>query len=388
MSLVGAAARNERARINMTAVWLRRGQLLVGLASVLLGLTSGAAAQRLGTDISGLNFCLYGDCEARGSYAADPFGMANPGTMPVGVLTYLPRGVFVSASYFRVNVGGVGLHIESPSVTVAADPWIAQVNVIYAEGGGSVRSLPGVDISLRTRTIRLAGGVDLGRTALHLTGLSVGLLAGLPVTNSDLRLSTQGLTFVDSRDDHEIGLTGGVHWRAGERDWFNIGAFVNAERHHETTRITDLSTFESMSEFTNAWFARAGLSLLPFVAAGLAQRSTPAGEWLGEIRFGADLEHRNISVPNEKTRAQEKGYFGFDARLLPDVWNPASDYLRVYMIGGVDTDAGWGLGAGLYGTGALEFFSCNPAYSSRPLAKSLGDRVNVWAATCAIAVPF
>jgi len=368
----------------MTAGRLRRGQLLVGLASVLLGLTSGAAAQQLGTDISGLNFCLYGDCEARGSYAADPFGMANPGTMPVGVLRYLPRGVFPSVSYFRVNVGGVGLHIESPSMTLAADPWIAQVNVIYAEGSGAVRSLPGVDVSLRTRMIRLAGAVDLGRTALHLTGLSAGLLAGLPVTSSDLRLSTQGVTFVDSRDDHEIGLTGGVHWRAGERDWFNVGAFVNGERHHETTR------FGTMMErdFTNAWFARAGLSLLPFVPIGLAQQPSPAGEWLGEIRFGADLEHRNISVPNETTRAQEKGYFGLDARLLPDAWNPASEYLRLYVIGGVDTNAGWGIGAGLYGNGPLELFSCNPAYSSRPLAQSLGDRVNVWAATCAVAVPF
>jgi hypothetical protein len=373
----------------MTAARFQRGRLLVGVVSVLLGLASGAAAQKLGTDISGLNFCLYGDCEARGSYAADPFGMANPGTMPVGVLTYLPHGIWVSNSYFRVNAGGVGLDIESPSVTVAADPWIAQVNVIYAEGSGAVRWPPGADVRLRTRLIRLAGAVDLGRTSLHLTGLSVGLLAGLPVTRSDLRLSAQGFTFVDSHDDHEIGLTGGMQWRTGERDWFAVGAFLNAERHHETARITDLQTFESVQEheFTNAWFARAGLSLLPFVPAGLAQRSTPMGEWLGEIRFGADLEHRNISVPGETVRAQEKGYFGFDARLLPDAWNPVSNYLRVYAIGGVDTDAGWGIGAGLYGNGPLELFSCNPAYSSRPLAKSLGDRVDVWAATCAIAVP-
>jgi len=373
----------------MTAARLHRGRRLAGVASVLLFLASGAAAQKLGTDIAGLNFCLYGDCEARGSYAADPFGMANPGTMPVGVLPYLPHGIWASNSYFRVNVGGVGLDIESPSVTLAADPWIAQVNVIYAEGSGSVRSWPGVDVSLRTRLIRLAGAVDLGRTSLHLTGLSVGLLAGLPVTSSDLRLSTQGVTFVDSHDDHEIGLTGGMDWRAGERDWFAVGAFLNAERHHETADITDLATFETVpeSDFTNAWFARVGLSLLPFVPAGLAYGATPAAEWLGEVRFGADLEHRNISVPNETTRAQEKGYFGFDARLLPDAWNPGRDYLRVYVIGGVDTDAGWGIGAGLYGNGPLEFLSCNPAYSSRPLAKSLGDRVNVWAATCAVAVP-
>jgi hypothetical protein len=374
----------------MAAVRLRRGQLFVGLASVLLGLTSGAAAQHLGTDISGLNFCLYGDCEARGSYAADPFGMANPGTMAVGVLTYLPRGAYFSASYFRVNVGGVGLHIESPSVTVAADPWVAQVNVIYAEGSGSVRSWPGVDVSLRTRLIRLAAGVDLGRTSLRLTGLSVGLLAGIPVTNSDLRLSTGGFTFVDSRDDHEIGLTPGVHWRTGERDWFNAGAFVDAERSQETTQKTDLTSFETVRERakSNAWFGRAGLSLLPFVPIGLAGTSSAIGGFFSEVRFGADLEYRNITVPDDPTRSREKGYFGLDAMLLPDAWNPVADYLRVYVIGGVDTDAGWGIGAGLYGNGPLEFFSCNPAYSSRPLAKSLGDRVDVWAATCSIAVPF
>ncbi len=373
----------------MTAARLERGRLLVGLASVLLGLTSGAAAQQLGTDISGLNFCLYGDCEARGSYAADPFGMANPGTMPVGVLTYLPRGVFVSASYFRVNVGGVGVDIESPGVTLAAEPWIAQVSVIYAEGGGAVRSLPGVDASLRIRTIRLAGAVDLGRTALHLTGLSVGLLAGLPVTSSDLHLSTQGFTFLDSHGDHEIGLTPGVHWRSGERDWFEVGAFVDAERSQETIEETHLATFETVRQRakSNAWFGRAGLSLLPFVPTGLAETPSAMGQFLNEVRLGADLEYRNITVPNEPTLSREKGYFGFDARLLPDAWNPVSDYLRVYIIGGVDSDAGWGIGAGLYGNGALEFFSCDPAYSSRPLAQSLGDRVNVWAATCTIAVP-
>lgn len=360
------------------------------LASILLVLRSYTLAQHLGTDISGLNFCLYGDCEARGSYAADPFGLANPGTMPVGVLTYLPRGVFVSNSYFRVNAGGVGLHIESPSITLAADPWIAQVSVIYAEGGGAVRSLPGVDLSLRTRLVRLGGAVDLGRTALHLTGLSIGLLAGVPGTNSDVHLSAEDFTFIKSRDDHEIGLTGGAHWRTGERDWFNLGAFVNAERHRETTWSTDLTSFETIREreVTNAWFARIGLSVLPFVPAGLAQSPTPAGEWFGEVRLGADLEHRNIAVPNDHTRAQEKGYFGLDARLLPDAWNPLSQHARLYIIGGVDTDAGWGLGAGVYGNGPLQFLTCNPAYSSRPLARSLGDRVNVWAATCSVALPF
>ncbi len=359
------------------------------LAATVAALSTPAAAQHLGTDIAGLNLCLYGDCEARGSYAADPFGMANPGTLPAGVLAFLPRGVFFSGSYFRLNAGGVGLNIGTGTLTAALDPWIFQVNVIYAEGGGGPRSLPGVDLSTRTRVIRLAAGVDLGRTSLHLTGLSVGLLAGLPVTNSDLRLSASGFTFVDSREDHEIGLTPGVHWRAGERDWFSLGAFVDAERSQETTSFTDLTTLESGRERakSNAWFARAGTSMLPFVPLGLAGKDSPMRELLGEVRLGADLEYRNITVPNEPTRSDERGFFGVDARLLPDAWNPVSDYLRVYAIGGVDTDAGWGVGAGLYGNGVLQMLSCNPAYSSRSLAKSLGDRVDIWAATCSVALP-
>jgi hypothetical protein len=374
----------------MSAALIRCWRARLGLALIGLGLISNSAmAQYLGRDIAGLNFCLYGDCEARGSYAADPFGMANPGTMPVALM-YLPRGVWMNNSYFRMNVGGVGVNIESPGVTLAAEPWIAQVSVIYAEGSGAVRSMPGVNLSLRTRLIRLAAGVDLGHTSLHLTGLSVGLLAGLPVTNSDLRLSAGGFTFLDSHDDHEIGLTPGVHWRGGARDWFNVGAFVDAERSQDTTRQTDPATLEAVCQRakSNAWFARAGLSLLPFVPAGLAETSSAMGRFLNEVRLGADLEYRNITVPNEPTLSRERGYFGLDAPLLPDAWNPVSDYLRPYVIGGVDTDAGWGLGAGLYGNGPLEFFSCNPAYSSRPLAKSLGNRVNMWAATCAVAVPF
>ena len=367
------------------------GRLFVLIvASVAIARAPAARAQALGTDITGLNLCLYGDCEARGTYAADPFGMANPGTLPVGMMMYLPHGVFVSGSYFRLNAGGVGVNIESPSVTIGADPWIFQVNVVYAEGGGSIRSLPGADLSLRTRMVRLATGVDLGRTALGLTGLSVGLLAGVPGTTSDVRVAIGGFTVASSQEDHEIGLTPGIHWRTGARDWFSIGAFVNAERHHESAQSLDPMTFQPIHQqgTTNAWFARAGLSVLPFVPLGLTEESSPTAELLRELRVASDVEHRNISSLGEMTRAQETGYFGVDARLLPDAWNPASDYVRLYVIGGADTNCGWGVGSGIYGNGILEAFSCNPAYSSRPLAKSLGDRVNIWSATCAVMVPF
>ena len=360
------------------------------LLGIAFALVPAGIAQEVGTDIAGLNLCLYGDCEARGTYAADPFGMANPGTLPVGVMMYLPHGVFVSTSYFRLTVGGVGMNIESPSITVGADPWVFQVNVVYADGGGAIRSLPGADLSLQTRLVRLATGVDLGRTALGLTGLSVGLLAGVPGTSSDLHVAFGGFTVVDSHEDHEMGLTPGVDWHTGARDWFSVGAFLNAERHHESTQAIDPLTFQPVETHgtLNAWFARAGLSVLPFVPLGLAEDSSPASEFLREIRVASDVEYRNISSPGEPTRASQAGYFGADVRVLPDAWNPVSDYFRVYLIGGVDTNGGWGLGSGLYGNGLLEFFSCNPAYSSRPLARSLGDRVDIWAATCAVMVPF
>jgi len=353
-------------------------------------LGSVALAQKIGTDIAGLNLCLYGDCEARGAYAADPFGWANPGTMPAYALQFVLRGVLLSPSYFRLNVGGVGIDIESGSLTVVADPWVLQVNVIYAEGGGAVRSLPGVDLSSRTRSVRLAAAIDLGRSALQLTGLSAGLLFGVPVMDSDLRLTAGGFTLVDSREDHDLELVPGVLWRTGQRDWFSVGALLNVVRNHETTTVTDPFTLATTQQrgTTNAWFPRVGVSILPSVPFGLAEQSSPVGELLGELRLAADVEHQNISVPGEGTRRRDTGYFGVDARLLPDAWNPVSDYLRVYVIAGVDTEAGWGLGAGLWGNGAWEFLSCNPAYSSRPRAKSLGDRVDVWSATCSAVVPF
>ncbi|HXQ24663.1 MAG TPA: hypothetical protein VN812_23495, partial [Candidatus Acidoferrales bacterium] len=256
----------------------RRGHQRITRASLIFAglavcLARGADAQEIGRDVTELHPCLYGDCEARGTYAADPFGFTNPATMPVGTLTYMSRGLFVSGSHFRFNAGGVGLNIDSPSVTVAVDPWVFQASVVYAEGGGAARSLPGTHLSLRTRLVRLATAVDLGRTALGITGLSVGLLAGVPGTTSELRLTSGGLSLVDSRESHEVGLTGGVHWRGGRRDWFNVGAFVDAERHHESMQEFDPMTLTTTEQHgvSNAWFARAGLSLLPFVPLGLTE---------------------------------------------------------------------------------------------------------------------
>ncbi|MBI3784558.1 MAG: hypothetical protein HY270_14285 [Deltaproteobacteria bacterium] len=348
-----------------------------------------ATAQDLGTDIAGLNLCLWGDCEARGAYAADPYGFTNPATMPVGSLPYLQRGVISSGSYFRLNSGGVGVHIGSGSATAVAAPWVFQVSAIYAEGGGALPVLSGTDLSLRTRLVRLAAAVDLGRTALELKGLSVGLLAGVPGTTSDLRVRVQGFTVVDSHETHEIGLTPGVHWRSGERDWFAVGAFFDVERHHQKTDLFDPFTFASSQRqgTSNAWFSRVGTSVLPFVPLDLADSSSVRGEYLGWVRIGADIEYRNVSAMGAPTRRQTIGYLGVETPLLPDAWNPLSRYLRVHLLGGVDTSRGWGVGAGLYGSGVMQFLSCNPAYSSRPLAKSLGNLADVWSATCAVVMP-
>jgi hypothetical protein len=106
-----------------------------------------------------------------------------------------------------------------------------------------------------------------------------------------------------------------------------------------------------------------------------------------ELRLGADAAHTNIAVPSEGSVERNTGFFGADARLLPDAWNPLSGLIRLYAIGGAGTGGGWGTGAGLYGNGPLQFLSCNPAYSSRPQAQSLGRRVNVWSATCSVVVP-
>lgn len=355
------------------------------LACVVPGAVCG---QSIGTDLTGLNLCLYGDCEARGAYAADPYGWVNPATLPVGTLPYVERGVFLSGSYFRLNAGGVGADVSSGTLTATASPFVLQVNAIYAEASGEPHAVP-ADLTFRTRFVRLAAAIDLDRTAIRIPGLSVGLLGSLPVTNSDLTLSANGLTLVQATEDREADLTLGLHWRGGERNWFMAGAFVNAVRDPATTDAIDLGSFQPVrtSGTTNAWFTRVGVSLLPFVPIGLASNGSPTAEWLGELRLASDVAVANIAVPGEGTRQTETGYLGADARVLPDRWNPASRYLRFYWIGGVDTNRGWGEGLGLYGNGPLQWLSCNPAYSSRPIATSLGDRVDIWSATCSVSVP-
>ena len=96
----------------------------------------------------------------------------------------------------------------------------------------------------------------------------------------------------------------------------------------------------------------------------------------------------NIAVPGESADVESRGYFGGDALLLPDAWNPVARFLRAFAIAGVDTSGGWGVGPGLYGNGPLEFLYCNLATSSRPLVDTLGDRVTVWTANCAVVAPF
>jgi hypothetical protein len=151
-----------------------------GLALCLpLLVAPGARGQPIGTDIAALNLCLYGDCEARGAYAADPYGWANPATMPVGALPFTERGVFVAGNYYRLNAGRVGVDIEAASAALALSPFVFLVTGVYAEGEGPTRVLPGVDVGIRTRSVRLAAAVDLER-AVGLDGFSVGLMGVVP----------------------------------------------------------------------------------------------------------------------------------------------------------------------------------------------------------------
>ena len=355
-------------------------------AAVLLVSLSGAPtvrAEGIGTDIAALNLCLYGDCEARGAFAADPYGWTNPATMPAGTFPFLSRGAFLSGTYYRINVGRIGVNLEDVSITGALSPFVFSVTPIYADGSGALRDPAGVDMSIRTRSVRLAAAVDLER-AVGVDGLAIGLLGTVPGTTSDLRFTINGTRVAKAWDDHEVDLTLGVHWRGGRQDWFMAGAFVNGIRNHSTLEqfgVTEHGT-------TNVWFARFGLSLLPFTPLGLTDGGTPAADFLGSVRLGADVEHRNIAVPGEGASVESLGYFGGDARLLPDAWNPVARLMRVLVIAGVDTSGGWGVGPGLYGNGPLEFLYCNLGTSSRPLVDTLGDRVTVWTANCAVVAPF
>jgi hypothetical protein len=286
-------------------------------------------------------------------------------------------------SYFRLNSGGVAADVESPSAALALSPVVLLVSPVYGEAAGRARGLPGLDLHIRLRTLRLGAAIDLDR-ALGIPGLSVGLLGEVPGTTTDLRVTAGHLVLARGTEHHEVNLTLGAHWRGGRDQWFMAGALVNPVRNSTTTEILGVRQHGT----TDAWFARAGLSILPFVPLGVADGPSPLAELLHEVRLAGDGEHRNLSVPGEGTRTQWIGYFGADARLLPDAWNPLSRWVRFTLIGGVDTDRGWGLGGGIIGNGPLEAFSCNPAYSSRTLTPVLGERTNVWAATCAVALPF
>jgi hypothetical protein len=355
----------------------------LAVALALLLPPSPARAQRIGTDLTGLNLCLYGDCEARGAYAADPFGWANPATLPVGILEYVQRGVIFSPAYFRLTAGGVGADIEAGTVAVIASPVVIAATGVYAHADGTARTLPGVDLDLRLRTVRLLAGIDLDR-AFGVTGLAAGLTAEVPGTTSDLTLSAGGVPLATVREDHELNVIGGLHWRGGTREWFMAGAFLNVIRNPTETEVFGVR----LRATANAWLARFGVSLLPFVPTGLADGDTIAARWLGDIRVGADMEYRNIASPGEGAEVQTVGYFGMDAPVLPDAWNPLSRWLRLFVVGGVDTQGGWGIGLGLFGHGPLEFVGCTPSYSSRPRTPALGDRTDIWSATCGVQVPF
>jgi hypothetical protein len=240
----------------------------------------------------------------------------------------------------------------------------------------------------RTTAVRLAAAVDAERT-LGIEGLSLGIGGTVPDTESDLRLAAGGRTFVHSIETRELEIIPGAHWHTGRRDWFMIGSFVDMTRNHVDTEGIDPATGGSLRSkgTTNIWFARAGLSLLPFIPLGLADDASVRAEWLGEFRLGVDVEYRDVAVPGETSVRGAAGYFGADAPLLPDSLNPLAKWVGVSMLGGVDTRGGWGLGTGIFGRGKLAFLGCNQAYSSRPLTQYLGNRVAALAITCSLMLP-
>jgi hypothetical protein len=359
------------------------------IAFLLAALVTPAAAHHgVGTDLAGLNICLYGDCEARGTYVADPYGMYNPGVLTVGAAAHVPRGVIVSGSYYDLDIGGVDGDVGLGAVTLSHMPVVFQVVAAYAEARGAVRPLPGVDMSFRTRVVRLAAGIDAGRL-FGLSGLSLGLAGVVPGTDSDLRLNAGGTTFVKSKETRQVELIPGVHWRTGEHDWFMIGAFLDVTSNDTMAQGLDPVSGGMLrrSGTLNSWFARTGVSLLPFVPLGLTEGGSPRAEWLRWIRVGADVEYRNISVPDETGEEATIAYFGADGPLLPDPLNPLAGWLRPWLLGGVDTRGGWGIGAGAYGRGWLAPLGCNVAWSSRLITRFLGDRVESFAVTCSVVVP-
>lgn len=352
------------------------------LAVVLFGAT--ARAGGIGTDLAGLGLCFYGDCEVRGAFAADIYGWTNPATLPAGTLPIASRAIVGSGTYYHVKAGDVGGDIGAGIATVLLDPWVLQFIGVYGEAEGTVRRLSPVEASLRTKTIALAAGLDTGRADFGPKGLSIGLSVALPVTENTIVLSTLGNELARGEEDREIDITGGVHYRAGRQDWFMFGAYVNGISNRLTATTAGISSEGS----SNVWFSRLGFSLLPGLPLTSEQTAGASKEWLSAIRIAADLAHVDIAVPGEGSERRTVGYFGVDTPLVPDRWNPLRRLVRPTLIVGIDTDAGWGAGATLQGIGELAFLSCNPGYSSRPIAKSLGDRFNVWAATCTGFVPF
>jgi hypothetical protein len=348
-----------------------------------------AADHGIGTDLGSLNFCLYGDCEARGSYVADPAGAYNPATLAVLAALYLPRGFVASGSYYAVDIGAVETQIGVGVATATWLPFALQAAAVYADADGGVRPLPGVEMTFRTRAVRLSVAMDAEET-LGISGLSLGLAGVVPGTTSDLRLQMQGFTFVQSEERRELELVPGIHWRGGEQEWFMAGAYLDVLRNYvESTGLDPISGAMLHRHATNnIWFARAGVSLLPLVPLGFADGTSPRAEWSRWLRVGVDVEYYNLAVPDEEFTQGAIAYFGVDGPLVPDAWNPLAAWVRPWILGGVDTRGGWGVGAGLYGQGPLRFLGCNQAWASRPLTAFLGERVETLAVTCSAMVPF
>lgn len=350
----------------------------------------------IGTDIArvAISQPYYADASALGAEAGYEWGFRNVAHV-LTLLDYVEQGGFASASHFFLNVGPTSADITSATVawvdkkSLPRLPFGFLFQAVYAEAEGGARELPAfVRLGLRTRYVRLGGAVDLSHA---LSGLAIGIIGALPVTESDFRVKAFGLEALRSTEEHKLDLLFGASWRGGEQNWLSLGAFANlVENDLETTGL-DLTTLQplDLKQTTSSQLVRFGVGARPAVPLGLANGDSPAAEFARNFLVLADVEYLGTGVPEEGEHKFMTGYFGANFRPLPDAWNPLARFVRPQIYGGVDTDAGWGVGVGLWPNehGPISWLTIDTSYNTRPIAPSLGESVDTWSISVAITLP-
>ncbi len=380
----------------------KRTAVVVSTMALSLFIASPSQAMvKVGTSLISISrlVCGYADCLSRGSWVADLYGWPNPGTLPVGTLPYVPHGVFFSEGEFFINVGQIKGIASSGTMTVTWNPLVFQINGVKATAGGDYHDFDNPHLTVNYPIIRLLIAADLSDYVLP--GLSVGVQGGLPIVTSKVRVDVFSFHLNASRvsESRDVDVTVGAHYRAGYKDWFMVGAYVNGASFGDHARTINQDSLEYVITDTNSklWDTRFGFSVKPAHMVGAIngqtiddQRiaSSPLLELATEVVIGFDWEHFNSSVPGEGTINADIFYFGLDFRVVPDQYNPLSNYVRLYGIGGYDSAGGYGFGPGLYGNGPLQFLSFNGGYRSEPVVDSIAKRADFWAASASVTIPF